>query len=184
MPKASNPDPAERVRIAERRQKAIELRNAGVTYERIATQLGYAGRAQVYTDIQRARKQVNKQISEGLDVLREQELDRYDRLQAAHWSAALQGDEKAANTVLRVFERRAKLLGLDAPKDLHIQLERRNEMEASLVTEAVLAAFDAAGIPPELRMIALEAASQRLAQVDDIGQSVIAGEIIESGETE
>lgn len=178
MPRGSNPDPAERVRIAERREKAIQLRIAGSTYEKIAELLHYeGGRAQVYNDIQRARAQQNKQVDAALDELRELEAERYDRLQAAHWSAALQGDEKSANVVLRVFERRAKLFGLDAPKDLNIRLEQRQDVEAALVTEAVLAAFDAAGLPPELRLAALEAAQRRLSEVD--GRTVV-GEIVSS----
>lgn len=181
----ANPDGAKRAQVAERRRRATELILAGHTYDQVATELkdlGYKDRSHVFNDLKNARKQANRDVVQNLEEMRELTNARYERLLSGHWPAALAGDEKAAKVVLQILAQQATLNGTNAPKDLRIQLERRNEMEASLVTEAVLAAFDAAGIPPELRMIALEAASQRLAQVDDMGQSVIAGEIVESGD--
>lgn len=183
----AHPDGAKRAQVAERRRKATEMILAGKTYDEAAEALksyGYTGRAHVFNDLKLARQQANRETTQNLEDLRQLANDRYERLLAAHWPKAMKADEKSTRAVLQILAQQATLNGTNAPKDLRIQLERRNEMEASLVTEAVLAAFDAAGIPPELRMIALEAASQRLAQVDDTGQSVIAGEIIESGETE
>jgi hypothetical protein len=49
------------------------------------------------------------------DELREQEVDRIDRLQVAVWPSAMKGDTRAILTIIRLMERRAKLLGLDKP---------------------------------------------------------------------
>lgn len=180
----ANPDGAKRAQVAERRHRATEMILAGHTYEQVAEalkDLGYKDRAHVFNDLKRAREQSNKETARGLEELRELTNARYERLLTAHWPAALSGDEKSTRAVLQILTQQATLNGTNAPKDLRIQLERRNEMEAVLVTEAVLAAFEAAGLPPELRMQALEAAQQRLAEVDD---SVLAGEIVMRTETE
>jgi uncharacterized protein YicC (UPF0701 family) len=46
------------------------------------------------------------------------ELDRLDRLQRAAWATAMQGNPKAILSILKIMERRAKLIGLDAPQRL------------------------------------------------------------------
>lgn len=43
------------------------------------------------------------------------ELERLERVHAAHWPAALRGDHSAAHVVLRTLDRRVALLGLDRP---------------------------------------------------------------------
>jgi hypothetical protein len=45
-----------------------------------------------------------------------QELDRLDAMLRACWSKAIGGDMKAVDRVLKISERRSKLLGLDAPE--------------------------------------------------------------------
>jgi hypothetical protein len=152
-----------------------------MTYEQIAVELkdmGYGTRADVYNDLKLAREQANRDTAENLEALRDLTNARYESLLNAHWAAARAGDEKSSKIVLQILAQQATLNGTNAPKDIRLQLERRNDMEALLVTEAVLAAFDAAGLPPEMRMAALEAAQRRLAEVDD---SVVAGEIIQAG---
>jgi hypothetical protein len=52
---------------------------------------------------------------------RELELDRLDNLQRTYWQPAVAGNLRAADFVLRVIDKRAKLLGLDAP--LKVQAE-------------------------------------------------------------
>lgn len=106
---------AQRAKTAERRAKAVAMRLAGVDYETIAQRLGYASRGAAYTDIDRALQARLVEQHQGADVLRQQELARLDRLQAAAWTAAASGDLKAIETVLKVVDRRCKLLGLDAP---------------------------------------------------------------------
>jgi len=58
------------------------------------------------------------------------ELERCDRLQAAVWPAATQGDVAAVAAVLRIMERRARYLGLDAPVLVDVGLRVRVLAEA------------------------------------------------------
>lgn len=66
----------------------------------------------------------------------------------------------------KIEERWAKLNGADAGQELKIALERRSDMEATVVTEAILAGFDAVDMDPGARQRALEAAQARMAVMD------------------
>ncbi len=96
----------------DRELKVLELRRAGLTWQRIAEQVGYADHSGAYLAYKRALKRVLQQPAE---ELRQAEIDRLDRLQLAAWPNAMKGDNSAIATVLRIMERRAKLLGLDMP---------------------------------------------------------------------
>lgn len=107
---------AQRAATAARRAKAISMRLAGADYETIARTLGYASRGAAHTDITRALEQYVTEGRVSAEVLREQELRRLDRLQATLWPQALQGDTKVIETVLRIIDRRCRILGLNAPE--------------------------------------------------------------------
>lgn len=96
----------------DRQMQALQLRRSGATFQQIAEQLGYAHRSNARKAIQAA---LDGALSEEADALRALELDRLDRLQLAHWQRATSGDVKATETVLKVMQHRAKLLGLYAP---------------------------------------------------------------------
>ena len=96
---------------AERRSRAVDLRREGLTLMEVANELGVS----VYTawnDIQTAVRDIPK---EEADLLRRQEADRLDNLQRAVWDDAIAGDLHAVDRVLKIIERRCRLLGLDAP---------------------------------------------------------------------
>lgn len=57
---------------------------------------------------------LRKTLRPPADKLRVLELTRLDRLQVAHWNAAIKGSVKATRIVLDVMRQRAVLLGLDA----------------------------------------------------------------------
>ena len=52
--------------------------------------------------------------------LRDMEVARLDRLLMGHWTKAIGGDVNATRTVLSIMDRRAKLLGLDAPQRIDL----------------------------------------------------------------
>ena len=103
---------ADLIRIQEKEIAAIGLRREGATYDEIAVQLGYADHTGARSAVLRGMRRA---LQEPADELRELEAARLDALMRAHWPFALAGDSKAAVVVLRTMERRAKLLGLDAP---------------------------------------------------------------------
>ena len=102
------PDPE----LVDREIKVLELRRAGLTWQRISEETGYADASGAYLAYKRAIKRTMQQPA---DELREQELDRIDRLQLALWPKAMKGDNASVNTIVRLMERRARLLGLDTP---------------------------------------------------------------------
>lgn len=96
----------------ERARRALELRRAGVTYDLIAQQLGYKDASVAYNTVKRALKRA---LQEPADDVRELELSRLDRMESVLWPQALQGDQGAIDRLLKIADRRAKYLGLDAP---------------------------------------------------------------------
>ena len=98
--------------LLEREKNALDFRRAGLTYDVIAERLGYRDRAGAKKAVTRA---IGRTLQDSADALRHLEADRLDRLQLAAWARALTGDDKAMAIVLKVMERRARLLGLDAP---------------------------------------------------------------------
>jgi hypothetical protein len=109
------PTNEERQQILDRRKQAVALRLAGVDWETVADQCGYASAGAACTDLKRHREQTRAGIDESLEELRNQELGRLERLQLALWPRALNGDVRAAETVIKIIDKRVGLLGLNAP---------------------------------------------------------------------
>lgn len=101
-----------RIRITERERDALELRKGGMTFERIAEQLGYADRSGAWRAVNAA---LSATLQEPSDELRRLECERLDALLLAMWPKALEGSTWHVDRCLAVMDRRAKLLGLDAP---------------------------------------------------------------------
>ncbi len=93
-----------------RRSEAVRLKAAGLSYEQIARELGYANRGTVHRVVQQA---LSAREAESVDELRHLELARLDAVQAALWPRAMAGEVSAALGVLRVLDQRLRLLGLD-----------------------------------------------------------------------
>jgi hypothetical protein len=93
-----------------KRAKVVEAVADGATYEEAAQQAGYATRSSAYKAFWKA---VDGRVAEAVDEHRMLEVSRLDALQVPLWEKAMNGDVKAANTVLRVIEDRVRLLGLD-----------------------------------------------------------------------
>jgi len=120
-----------------RQQRALELRIAGMTYSQIGDAIG-VGRATAYKYYREALGELLKENVEKMEELRQLELARLDHLQreaetvlrkshvyvSQGGKIVYDGDVKlvddgptmqAIATVLRIMERRSKLLGLDQP---------------------------------------------------------------------
>jgi hypothetical protein len=105
---------AARIAAQEKRQRAVTARRMGLSYAQIAHQIGISKSA-AYKAVQKALTDVQSEIDAAALLLRAQEMDRLDAMQAAAWPAAIKGEGSAIRDVLRVMERRAKMTGLDAP---------------------------------------------------------------------
>lgn len=94
-----------------RQRQALELRLAGKQYVEIAEALGYANHSGAYRAVQTALK---KTLQEPADEVRKLELSRLDTLLSELWE---KNDRPIyVDRILRIMERRSKLLGLDAPE--------------------------------------------------------------------
>jgi len=99
--------------LEEKELRVLELRRAGFTFQRIAEEVGY----KQASGAQRALERIMaRNIPQAPNEYRWQELDRLDRMQVALWPRAMKGDDRAINTIIRLMERRAGYLGIDAPK--------------------------------------------------------------------
>lgn len=107
---------AQRAATAARRQKAIALKLAGLTYEQIAEKLEYSSRQAAQKDVVRALATALTDLGRTAEEFREVELQRLDRLQAAAWPLAVGGNLQAIDTCRRIIHDRRQLLGLDAPQ--------------------------------------------------------------------
>jgi len=103
---------AQRAATADRRTKATALRIAGMDWQSIADQLGYSSRGAACTDVSRALEANLAELRDKAEEMRSIESMRLDRLQASLWPKAVKGDVKAIDAVLRIIDRRMRLLGL------------------------------------------------------------------------
>jgi hypothetical protein len=100
-----------------RDSKVYELRIQGFTFDQIAMEVGFNGPSGAWQAYERIK---NEMIFESVDEARRLELMRLDELQFSLWDRAINGDLPAANCVLRIMDRRAKLLGLDKPEKVEV----------------------------------------------------------------
>ncbi|MEV6036019.1 hypothetical protein AB0L65_33030 [Nonomuraea sp. NPDC052116] len=129
------------VDTAARDAEAARLRVRGLTYRQIAAELGMAGPGKAHEAVQRVLKET---VQDAADDLRAVELDRLDQmyqaalkvLETEHYAISHgkvicleEGGEpladdgpvlQAIDRLLKIQERRAKLLGLDAPTKTNV----------------------------------------------------------------
>ncbi len=96
-----------------RQQAALEYRLGGFSYRDIGAQLGVSGKT-AYYDVQNSIAEIEAVKSERAEQLIVIEQLKLDRMEALLNKSANTGDVKAILAKVRIQERRAKLLGLDA----------------------------------------------------------------------
>jgi hypothetical protein len=145
---------------SERHAEAVRLRSEGHTYDEIARQLGYRDKATAYNAVQRT---LTRAVREPADEVRQIELVRLDSLwmhamkvlasphvTVSNGRVVMVEDRagqahpvpddapvlQAIDRLLRIMERRAKLLGLDAPAKVEVMsLDRIDQAIAELERE-------------------------------------------------
>jgi hypothetical protein len=103
--------------IAKERQSLL-LRQQGYTFDEIASRLGYKGESGAREAFRRA---LLRTLQEPAREVRELEINRLDIAQVAIWDRVQNGDLPAIVVLLKIMERRAKYLGLDAPVKAQIE---------------------------------------------------------------
>jgi hypothetical protein len=122
MPRKTRASKKLSIATRQKGQQAITLRMAGATISQIADQLGYANESGAYKAIMRELEQTAQDLGESTEAVRQLELKRLDQMQFPIWPQVLAGDQGAIGTALRIQERRASLLGLDAPKQIEARV--------------------------------------------------------------
>lgn len=111
---AGNKTSAATARKLERQVKALELRRMGKGYVEIAAALGI-GKSQAHRLVQAGLADARAQVQADAGDLKAEEISRLDAMLAGLWPDARKGSQGAVDRVLKIMERRARLLGLDAP---------------------------------------------------------------------
>lgn len=133
------------IQVLERRAQAVDMRRQSIPWSVIAERLGYANAGVVAQEVLRALREANYELREQLDGYRQLELEKLDALERLMWAIirkkhilAQHGrivfdpqtgepmlDDgplfNAADRLLKISERRSKLLGWDAPTKLEVQ---------------------------------------------------------------
>jgi len=131
---------------------AIALRRSGVPFREIAARIGGAP-STAHTAVIRVLDRTLADPAESAGVLRTMELERLDALLAAVWPAAVAGDLPAVGMALRVAERRARLLGLDAPTRQELTGADGGRLSfVSPVRRLLVASKPRTGTPDRMRM--------------------------------
>jgi hypothetical protein len=109
------PEPAQ----IEKENAVLALRSKSLTWRSIAEQTGYSSGSGALKAYMRA---IKRQQKEPVDAALFMELERLDLLQEVYWEPAIQGNMRAGEFVLRIMDRRAKFLGLDAPTKIQAEV--------------------------------------------------------------
>ncbi|MCD5419757.1 hypothetical protein LRS71_09345 [Rhodococcus pyridinivorans] len=105
---------------SQRAREALELRRQGKQWAEIANELGYADRASAYNAAKRLLDRTEFESVEEYRAIEADRLDEAHRIQAEALeqlakSRALDAIPPAVNALVKISDRRSKLLGLDAP---------------------------------------------------------------------
>ncbi|WP_075723248.1 sigma factor-like helix-turn-helix DNA-binding protein [Corynebacterium stationis] len=102
--------------LQHRKKEALQLRLEGMTYAEIAERMGKS-LSTVHGYVTDSLAEVTKEYAQ---QLRDLEAARLDALQHAVWERAIDGDLSAMDRVIKIMDRRARLLGLDAPQQVAV----------------------------------------------------------------
>lgn len=143
MPSHEQKTTPQRIAAKVKAAKALELRKEGQTFQAIAETAGYNSPQAAHEAVKRAIKEIIREPAE--DVIR-LELERIDALWGIQYLNAQTGDVQAMAACMRLMERRAKLLGLDAPEkvDAKIVMPDQDEVDSRLA-RAIAAHGEAGG---------------------------------------
>jgi hypothetical protein len=186
-------DEGDHAAVAQRRARALQLKVTGMTWQQVADAMHehyHGSPAHAHMDVKRAREEAQAQIKDGLEDLIALSDARLDDMRRRVYAVLAQFHPLVANgkmvvdqdgnpvrdpkPYLDAVEKLGKienqwqdLHGIKASPRLELLIGQRTEAESTLVVEAILAGFEAADLPPEKRLRALEAAQAKLAAADE-----------------
>lgn len=131
------------LKSAEDRAKALQMRMAGATYPEIASTLKRSLDF-CHTAVKSALEESMVQIEDLADELRDRDMLALEKMQMKLWPMAMgrggaDPDLKAVDRVVKVMDRRAKLMGLDVPAELRLTGKDGGPVEVADAKEQLLA---------------------------------------------
>jgi transcriptional regulator len=127
--------------LVDQRARALHLRRGGLTFEEIGADLG--------CDEKRARRlcsdameDAREQVATAAKELRAVEVSRLDAMLNSVWDAAMRGNLNVIDRIIKIMERRAKLLGLDVVERTtefsaeEIAMEAQRAIQQAMATSA------------------------------------------------
>src|SRR5690554_5869536 len=97
--------------------EALDLRRQGYSFREIGAKLGCC-HATAYRHVTEALADTVRERDQLAADLIQIEVERLDAALNAVWDGAMKGDVRKVDRVLKISERRSRLLGLDAPTKL------------------------------------------------------------------
>ena len=126
------------VNAAVRVQTALKLSAQGLSWDEIANRAGFASRGAAHNAVMR---ELDRNIAKDVDEMRKRELHMLDQMQVEIWDLFMNKKNKgrlfAADRLLAISERRAKLTGMDIAKDANIAAAQIIIREYAADVEAV-----------------------------------------------
>lgn len=106
-----------------RRRQVAALLLAGISDQsRIAEQLG-VNQSTISRDIKVIEARWQAEAMQDITTAKGHDLERTERLIQAHWAGAIKGNRRDTDAVLNLMQHRAKLLGLEAARNVNVTLE-------------------------------------------------------------
>ncbi len=143
-------------------RRGVALHMAGVKFDDIAEQVGYADRATAYNAVMRA---IRRETAENVEEVRSAEIARLDELLAVLWPKAKGGDLQATDRILRLQERRARYLGLDHADGIAERQVELAERQAELLAGVIRAILDELGLTSKQQEVAPQIVRRHLAAI-------------------
>lgn len=140
----------------EKKLQAFEMKKAGWSARDISKALGIKV-TRLSQWLRQECQYLREHCSQSFEELLLIESERYDALMKAFWNQAVEHHNyKAAEIILKLLERKAKLLGLDAPEK---QMQLQVTGESSLSNQELLKEMELLGfsVPQEMKQNLLEA---------------------------
>ncbi len=123
--------PATEEERQERRSKVAVMLLGHSSVLGMATALG-VNRNTITADIKAIREEWKHDRSGAYERYAAEEVPKLDMLEHALWTKAMAGSGEAVERILMIMERRARLLGLDEPAKLRINVVTEDELDAEI----------------------------------------------------
>ncbi len=122
------------IKAKEKAALALNLRKEGKSFEVIAKEAKYNSKQAAYDAVKRALLEIIREPAEEVLKL---DLERLDTMWEVSYLNAQTGDPQAISSCMKIMDRRAALLGLDAPKVSHVSTTVKKEIDPATVTDDV-----------------------------------------------